>query len=277
MCPSRWACVEGLQDLRRNLDPLRLDEPLAADADGVPLDLDRDAVTDLVLGVVGRRQGEPQLLGLVEDGQGDRVVELPLGGRREAEDPLGSQPSAAITRPTSGRSRVRVPVLSKRTVSIWFIISERPPVLDQDALARAQGQRAEHRQRSGHADAGPEVAVEHRDRADGPHRGHPERTDAQGREHGLVGQPLALVLRRHLVAGRIAQDLADLGRGRLAPRHLDRDLDLARHQQRRGENPVAGSLFGRRRLAGQGVLVDQRHAARPRARRPGRPRRCGRR
>ena len=89
VCPSRWACVEGLEDRRRNLDPLRLDEPLAADADGVPVDLDRDAVTDLVLGVVGRRQRQPQFLGLVEDGQGDRVVKLPLGGRREAEDLLG--------------------------------------------------------------------------------------------------------------------------------------------------------------------------------------------
>ena len=39
-----------------------------------------------------------------------------------------------ITRPTSGRSRVSVPVLSKRTVSIWFIISRARPSLTRMPL-----------------------------------------------------------------------------------------------------------------------------------------------
>ena len=86
--PLAVRLVQGLADLGRQRDPFHLQEPLAADADGVPVEVDGDAVADLVLGVVGRRQGQAQLLGLVQDRQGDRVVELPLGGRREPEDLL---------------------------------------------------------------------------------------------------------------------------------------------------------------------------------------------
>ena len=38
------------------------------------------------------------------------------------------------------------------------------------------------------------------------------------------------------------------------------DEDLAGDHHRRGEDAVADALLGRRRLAGQGVLVDHRHA-----------------
>src|SRR5689334_11299180 len=41
--------VQGRAQLGRQGDALPLQEPPAADADGVPLDLDGDAVTDLVL------------------------------------------------------------------------------------------------------------------------------------------------------------------------------------------------------------------------------------
>ena len=87
--PSRWASSRASRTSGVQRDPFRLEEPAAADADGMALDLDGDAVADLVLGVVGRRQVEAQLAGLVQDRQGDRVVELPLGGRREQQDALG--------------------------------------------------------------------------------------------------------------------------------------------------------------------------------------------
>jgi len=76
----------------------------------------------------------------------------------------------------------------------------------------------------------------------------------------FVGQPLALVLRRQLVAGRVVEDLADLGRCRVASRGLNRHQDLAGDHHRGGEHAVAHPLLGRRRLAGEGVLVDHRHA-----------------
>ena len=56
-----------------------------------PSTCDRDAVADLVLRVVGRRQLEAELLGLVQDRQRDRVMELRLGGGRELEDLLGRE------------------------------------------------------------------------------------------------------------------------------------------------------------------------------------------
>ena len=199
------------------------------------------------------------LLGLVEDRQGDRVVELPLGRRGVPEDPLrtravgGDDP--ADLGPLAGQ---RAGLVEEDGVDLVHQL-QRPAVLDEDALVGAQGQRAEHRQRRGHPDAGAEVAVEDRDRAGGPHRRHAHARRGQGRDHRLVGQPLALVLRGQLVAGRVVEDLADLGRGRLAARLLDRDIDLAGDHEGRGEDPVADALLGRRRLAGQGVLIDHRH------------------
>ena len=47
---------------------------------------------------------------------------------------------------------------------------QRPAVLDQNPLVGAEGQRREHGQRRGHPDAGAEVAVEHRHRAERAHR-----------------------------------------------------------------------------------------------------------
>ena len=74
-------------DAAGNGDLLHFHESLAADADRLPVDLDGDSVTDLVLRVVGGGETQFELLSPVEDGQGDRMVELPLGGRREAGGP----------------------------------------------------------------------------------------------------------------------------------------------------------------------------------------------
>ena len=93
--------VEATEQLRkfldRNLDRdgdgdlLQLHEPLAADADRLPLDVDCDPVADLVLCVVVERQFQPQLFGPVENRQGNRMMEFTLGGRRELEDPLARE------------------------------------------------------------------------------------------------------------------------------------------------------------------------------------------
>ena len=94
----------------------------------------------------------------------------------------------------------------------------------------------------------------------GPHRRHAHRSHRQGRDHGLVGQPFALVLRAQLVAGGVVQDLADLGRCRLVARLLDLDQDLAGHHQGRGKDPITDPFLRRSRLARQGVLIDHGHA-----------------
>ena len=56
--PSTMRLLEGLAHFGRQLDPFHLHEPLAADPDRMPVDVDGDAVADLVLRVVGRRQDE---------------------------------------------------------------------------------------------------------------------------------------------------------------------------------------------------------------------------
>ena len=123
-------------DHDRDGDLLQIHEPLAADADRLPLDLDCDPIADLVPGVVVGRQIQPQLLGAVENRQGNRMMKFTLGDRRELKDPLGREAGAAMIRPTSGRSWVKVPVLSKSTVSTCVHLLQGPPVLDENALVR---------------------------------------------------------------------------------------------------------------------------------------------
>ena len=186
--------------LDRNLDrdgdgdPLQLHEPPAADADRLPLDMDCDPVADLVLCVVVERQFQPQLFGPVENRQGNRMMEFTLGGRRELEDPLareaGGRDDPADLRALVGQ---RSCLVEEHCIDHAHLL-QGPPILDENALVSADRKRAEHRQRSGHADASPEVAVEHRHGADRAYRGQAERADGQGGNHRPVSQPFPLVL-----------------------------------------------------------------------------------
>ena len=181
---------ERLADLLRQLDPFHLHEPLAADPDGVPLDVDGDPVAHLVLGVVDLGSSRFLLLGLVEDGQGDRVVELPLGGGGELEDRSSRTRLAAMIRPTSGRSRVRVPVLSKRTVSISFISSRARPSLTRMPLLAQRASDESIARGAAIRMPVPKSELSTATAPNGPHRGQADRADGEGRDHGLVGQPL---------------------------------------------------------------------------------------
>ena len=86
VCPSRWASSSASCDLGGDAPHLPVHEPLATDADRVALDADGDAVADFVLRVVGRRQLDIELLGLVQDRQCDRMMELLLGRCCELKD-----------------------------------------------------------------------------------------------------------------------------------------------------------------------------------------------
>ena len=135
---------------------------------------------------------------------------------------------------------------------------ERAPVFDQNTLLRAERQCRQHCQRCRHTDAGSEVAVDDRHGARRAQRGQREPAQTKRRNHRLVGEPLALVLRGELVAGAVVQDLGDLrGRG-LAARFLDRDMHLAGDHDGRCKDAVTHALLGRHRLARQCVLVDHR-------------------
>lgn len=74
----------------------------------MPFDLDRDTVAYLVLAVVGWRQRQSQTVGLVQNGHGDRVMKLALGGGRKSNDlisrPVTRRKNAADFRLIAGQS-----------------------------------------------------------------------------------------------------------------------------------------------------------------------------
>ena len=179
------------------LDALHLHEPLAADADRVAVDMDGDAVADLVLRVVGRRQVEAQLLGLVEDRQGDRdggtSVRRPRRSRR-----ICSRVEAVSRddrgRPPGARGSA-CPVLSKRTVSISFISSSARPSLTRMPLLAQRASELSIASGAAMRMPVPKSLLSTATAPSGPIVAMPERADGQGRDHGLVGQPFSLVLR----------------------------------------------------------------------------------
>src|SRR6516164_7419481 len=71
--------VQGIVYLSGQRDTLQLHEASAADAHSVPVDTDRDAIADFVLGRVCQRQAEALVCCLLQNCQSDRVVEPALG------------------------------------------------------------------------------------------------------------------------------------------------------------------------------------------------------
>ena len=61
------------------------------------------------------------------------------------------------------------------------------------------------------------------------------------------------------VARGIIEDLANLRSRRFGAGLLNGNTNLARHQDRRGVDPIANTLFGRGRFTGQGMLINHGH------------------
>ena len=99
-----------------------------------PFEVDGDSIADVVPRVIDRRQRLAKLLEGVEDGVGDRVGKLRLGGRCIAENLVRVVVAAGNDPADFGRSRVSVPVLSKRTVSTSFMSSSARPSLTRMPL-----------------------------------------------------------------------------------------------------------------------------------------------
>ena len=251
--------LQGVPDLGRRGDPFALEEPAAADADRLPLDADGDAGSDLVLRSVrvGEAQVEPP--GLLPDRHRDRVVELPLGGGGEEQDAPGVNPSEAMIRPTSGRSRVRMAALSKTTVSISFIRSSARPSLTRDPLS---AQRAS--ELSIASGAAMRMPVPRSLWSNARRRPDPWWPARRPPDPGRGARPCRPAARpsaaRRAGSPPFVEDPADRGRGGLAARGLDRDVGPARDHQRRGEHAIADALLGRGRFARHRVRIDHRHA-----------------
>ena len=153
-----------------------------------------------------------------------------------------------------------MPVLSNKTVSTSFISSRARPSLTRIPLLAQRASEESMARGAAMRMPVPKSLLSTATAPAGPIAAMPDRAHRQRRDHGLVGQSLALVLRAQLVAGGIVQDLADLGRCRLVARFLDLDQDLAGDHQGRGEDPIADPFLGGGRLARQGMLIDHRHA-----------------
>ena len=203
-------------------------------------------------GSVSRRR-----LGPVQDGPGDRVSELLLGGGGVAEHRRLVETGAGDHSSDLGALEgERAGLVEENRVDLRHQL-ERPPVLDEDALLGAEAERGQHAEGRRHADAGAEVAVDDRGGPAHPDRGHPDRGQRQGRDDGLVGHLLAPRLGAERVAGGALEDLGDPGRGGLEARGRHPDAHGAGQHDRGGEDRVPHALLGRRRLAREDVLVDQ--------------------
>src|SRR5271165_1898035 len=106
----------------------------------MPVDAYRDAVADLVLGRVGQRQAKTLLRCLLEDRERNRVMKLPLRRSSKAEDlqrleAVGSDHPPDL-RPLAGQ---RAGLVEEDRVNLTEKV-ERPSVLNEDALLRAQRQ-----------------------------------------------------------------------------------------------------------------------------------------
>ena len=215
--------VQRRLHLRRQRHPFQLQESAAADADQAAVDADRYSVADLVLGRVGWRKIEPFLLRLLQDGQRDRMMEPALGGGGETQDllrrvPIGGDHEPDF-RPFAGQ---RAGLVEQHGVHLAEQI-QGAAVLDQHAALRAQRQCGQHGQRGSHADAGAHVAVEHGGGALRPDHAEGERADPERRDHRLVGEPLALMLRGEFVACGVVENLRDLGGRGFSAGFLDGD------------------------------------------------------
>ena len=105
------------------------------------VDADADAVADLVLGLVGLRQLNPKLAGLVQDGHGDGVVELLLRRRGKPEDVGFAKTIRGDDAAHFGAFPGQRPRLVEQHGVDLAHQFERPPVFHQNALLGAQGQR----------------------------------------------------------------------------------------------------------------------------------------
>src|SRR6516225_11308443 len=84
--PLAMRFVESILDLWCQRDTLQIHKAPAADTYSMPVDADRDAIADLVLGRIGQRQAKALLRSLLQDRERDRMMKPPLRRRSKAQD-----------------------------------------------------------------------------------------------------------------------------------------------------------------------------------------------
>ena len=157
--------VERRFDFSRQRDTFDLHEAAAADTHPTPVDANGDAIANLVLRTVRRRQSQAQFPALLTDRARDRVMKPLLGCGRKAKD-LQRVETIGADHPADLRSLARqCPGLVEKDGVDLAEKVERSSILNEDAPLRAERQCRQHRQRCRHPDAGAKVAIDHRHRA----------------------------------------------------------------------------------------------------------------
>src|SRR5271169_6171849 len=152
--------VERRFDLPRQRDILDLHEAAAADTHATAIDANGDALADLILSSVVRRQSQALVSSFLEDRERDRVMKPPLRRGSEAQD-LQRIEAVGGDHPTDLRPLPgQCPGLVEEDGVDLAEKVEGPAILDEDSLLRAQRQCGQHTQRGGHPNAGAEIAVE---------------------------------------------------------------------------------------------------------------------
>ena len=122
----------------RDVDRALLEQPRSADEDVLAVDRGAGAATGQRFESGGRAGGGAGTLRAVDDGPRERVLRVGFDRGRQGEHTFASMPDAGTTVATTGSPFVRVPVLSKITVSSVAGAFEREAVLHEQAVARTE-------------------------------------------------------------------------------------------------------------------------------------------
>src|SRR6516225_1761202 len=141
-------------DLSRQRNALHLHKPATADAYPASVDADCDAVADSVLRSIGGRKPDALLPSFLKDRERDRVMKPLLRGTGKAKylqriEAIGGDHPADL-RTFAGQC---AGLVEKDRIDLAQKV-ERPSILDEDALLRAQRQCRQHTERGRHPNTG---------------------------------------------------------------------------------------------------------------------------
>ena len=147
-----------------------------------------DAVAHVVFRLVGLRHRNPERGELVQDRLGDGMAELVFGSRGPLQDLrlgiLAEREDSSDFRALAGEC---AGLVKEEGIHLAHQF-QRASILDQNAVLGAQRQRGQHAQRSGHANTGAEIAIDHRRGAIDADGAEAEARQGQRRDDRLVGQ-----------------------------------------------------------------------------------------
>ena len=241
----------------RNLDGLPRHQPHAAARDGVPVDARHDALPGDHVEPLGGGDRQAPDLRLRQHRGGDRVLGVPLNGRRAGEHLGLPQAIEAQHVRHPWRPEGHGPGLVHDDGVYPGQGLEPSPAFDDEASLGRSPDAGEHDGRRGHRDRA--RAGDQDDR----HRGGGRPTQKIGQERGphdhgdvVAGEAVGEALHRRLVGLGLLDEPKDSPERRLRPDPFGLDSKHASLEDRRGEDVLADVLLDRHGFPGNRRLVD---------------------